>query len=79
MFESLLSLLPLVVSAASPYITEGVKALVGKVGKSIPTVLKPVLNVVFGSVLSGIFGGDPVSGGAAGLAGSVGFRVGKTS
>ena len=79
MFDSLLSLLPLVLSAASPYITEGVKALVGKVGKSIPTVLKPVLSVLFGTVLSAVTGGDPVTGGAIGLAGATGFKVGKTS
>jgi hypothetical protein len=77
--DQLLSFLPLIASAAAPYITEVVKGLFGKVGKKIPSLLKPVLSVLFGSVLGAVTGGDPVTGGVIGLAGTTGFKVGKKS
>lgn len=72
------SILPVVVSAVAPYITEGVKKAVSFAGKSIPAVVKPAVNIAVAAVLGAICG-DVATGAAVGVATSGAFAVGKRS
>jgi hypothetical protein len=77
--EAILSLLPVVASALSPYVTEGVKKAVAAAGAAIPAVFKPAVSILAGAALAAVCGGEAAVGGVVGLASSLGFKVGKSS
>lgn len=79
-------LLPVLVplaGAVAPILTEYTKKGVVALGAKVPVVAKPVVNVLYAAVVGGLVtGGDAIGaviGGVAGVASSVGFKVGKTS
>ena len=71
-------LVPVLAASLAPYVTEGIKDLVGKFNTSVPKILKPITNMVVAATIGALTGSLEL-GVATGAATSLGFRVGKGS